>query len=199
MLFTLENWKSYEVDMPETSHTYEEILSELKEKNIHEFNHLIRLVKEWPQTKQVVPYFYDHIFSTNYKDAETNFIKWLLKFSDTFEAQEILFSLIDITWWLWLPRLIWKEYNQWLIEAICEMVWNINEFWSWYNNCWLMSWKQIRDVLLDCQKSENPLETWKKRIPEVEYFSDKVSKLYEKYPELWDRVLYEKIDELKNF
>ena len=200
MKITLHTWDSYEVDLPETSHTYEEILSELKKKSDDAYMYLLRLVKEWPQTKQVVPFFYDYIFATNYKDAEKWFIKSLLNFPSTYEAEQVLFSLFDVTWSFWIPVLIWKEYLEWnwIIEPVCTLIWDIIEFGTWYNNIWLMSWKQIRVILLDCEKSI-PIETWQKKIPEVEYFSNKISKLYEKYPELWDRVLYDKISELENF
>lgn len=201
MKITLHTWETYEVELPETSHTYEEILSELEKKSEDAHKYLLRLVKEWPQTKQVVQYFYEYIFATNYKDAEKWFIKSLLNFPSTYEAEQVIFSLFDVTGSLWIPALIWKEYLElkWIIEPVCTLIWDIKEFGNWYNNIWLISWKQIRIVLEDCQKSFNTLVTWEKKIHEVEYFSNKVSKLYEKYPELWDRVLYEKIDELENF
>jgi len=192
MKIKLHTWEVFDVDLPKTDHTYDEILSDLTDKDKDSANYLIDLVMELPQLKQIVPYFYDFIFATNYNDAEIWFVKGLLFFPPTYDVEVILFELWDITWWFWIPKLIWIEYfnSKWVIYHVCKIIWEINEFGFWYDLRWIMSWKQIRVVLEKCVKSDNYLDTWNNTIIDVEYDIDDVIKLENKYPNLWDRVIY---------
>lgn len=192
MLITLETWDIYDVDLPQIDHTFEEVLNELKDK-YKDFSYIEKLITRLPQLKIILPYFYDYIFATNYKDAEKWFIKGLLYFPSSYEAEKVLFSLFDISWWFWIPSLIPKYYSwKFIMSNVWDLIWNIIESGGWFfsNLGWIISRKQIRLVLEECILSENISEIWKNRIKQVQYGWIDIDKMYLDNPWLWDKIIY---------
>lgn len=192
MLVELWNWDIHILDIQKSKHSYEEIYLKLEKESKYALNELNRLNEFLPQIKPILPYFYDYIFSLNYFERDKNFIKNLLLFPSSYEAEQILFSIVDITGWLWLPSILekspWKIW--WIINKICVLIWEINEHGCWYYLWGILTRKQIRIVLEECAVSENPLETWVNRITEVEYSRDYMSKLWDENPWIWKKILY---------
>ncbi len=192
MEIKLHTWENFDLNLPKTNHTYDEILTELRKKDNDSAEYLTYSVKNWPQTKEVVPYFYDFIFATNYKDTEKWFIKSLLKFDSSYESEMLLFSLVDVTGSLWIPCLIWWEYyfREWVIYCVCKLFSEINEFSTWFSLDGIATRKQIRIVLKDCLDSDNPLKTWKKRIQEVQYNVYDIRQEWKKDEKILNKALY---------
>lgn len=165
MLITIETWDIYDVDLPQIEHTFEEVLNELKEK-YKDFSYIEKLITRLPQLKIILPYFYDYIFATNYKDAEKWFIKGLLYFPSSYEAEKVIFSLVDESGDLWIPCLLWKEefYEwKWIIEYVCELISRIIIFLIRAERL------EIRKVLEECYNESNTLEIWKKHFNFMSY------------------------------